>query len=222
MNTRINGLEHIVQCLRTLESYGYDTVALWREHNEWLATLDERKPTDLDRHWATRADAPTPIEQHFIQELRFPIYANDDSSDLEHYELKPTGWRVEKQYRPELLSGSNCFKDRQYTLTPGQRDVLRTRHGLTPAAVVVVTDVALFTGTSVVWSVTIKSAEHIDPRRRKHVLSEVVIAPASKFFQDGAAIDKAREAEAVEADLKAVKKGAAPTTARVKALQYFD
>lgn len=205
--------------MRTLEAYGYNTAPLWKEHNDWLATIDERQPTDEDRTWATRKTQPSSLEQHFIQELKFPIYANDDN--MPNHLRVPVGWRTEKQYKPELLSSGNCFKDRHFCLTPGQREVLRNRHGLTPAQTIIITDVALFPNTNIIWSFTLKSAEHVDIRRRKHVLLEVVIAPAAQFFKDGAALDKEREAEAVEKDLKRVSKGGEAKTVRVKALQYY-
>lgn len=216
-NQRINGIEHVETALRTLESYGYNTSSVWAEHNEWLKTLDTRNPTELDAVWATRNDKPSSIEEHFIQNLRFPIYADDHQPGD-----APIGWRDEKQYGPELLTAANCFVDRQFTLTPGMRDTLRERHGLTPAKTVIINHVVTFPGTNIIWQFGIKSAEHIDPRRRKHVLVEAVITPASEFFQVSAARDKEREAEKAQEDAKRVKKGLAPISVKAKALQYFE
>ena len=190
-NTRINGIEHIEQALRTLESYGYDTSTVWAEHNEWLKTQDTRECTDYDRTWATRAKAPSSVEEHSVSGLF------------------------------ECLTATNCFVDRQYSLSPAARDVLRERHGLTPAMVVLTTSVVTYPGTDVVWSLTIKSAEHIDPRRRKHVLVEAVIQPASKFFEAVSIREKEREAEAEEADKKRVKRGEEPKSVKAKAAAYL-
>ena len=216
-NTRINGIEQIETALRTLESYGYDTASVWAEHNEWLKQRDNRTITDHDIQWATRNEKPPSIEEHFIQMLKFPVYAEDRKPGD-----APITWREERQYGPELLCAANCFIDRQFTLTPGMRDTLRERHGLTPAKTIIVTHAAMFPGTNVIWQFAIKSAEHIDPRRRKHVLVEAVITPAAEFFEVSAARDKEREAKKAQEDEKRVKKGLAPISVRAKALQYFE
>lgn len=216
-NTRINGIEQIETALRNLEAYGYDTASVWAEHNAWLRSMDTRPPSEFDAVWATRNEKPSSIEEHFVQLLKFPVYA--DPTDRT---AGPIGWREEKEYGPELLTAANCFPDRQFTLTPGMRDTLRERHGLTPAKHVVVTHAAMFPNTNIVWQFTIKSAEHVDPRRRRHVLIEAVITPASEFFNVAAQRDREREAEKEQEDAKRVKKGEEPRTAKMKALQYFE
>ncbi len=220
MNSRLNAIPTIETAMRLLESYGYDTTTLWTEHHSWLAQFDERKPTDHDHKWATRADAPSPIEQHFIRELKFPIYADGAIPGS-----PPIGWRTEKEYGPERLSASNAFPDRQFTLSPGQRDVLRTAHGLTPTQVVVLRNVVTFPGTNVLYQITIVSAEHIDPRRRNHVLVSAVIN-AAEFFEKASERDKEREAARAEADEKAdkkrVAKGESPRSVKRLALTYFE
>lgn len=214
---RINGIEQIEAALRCLESYGYPTAEAWQFHNEWQASMDVRSITDNDVKWASRADKQSSIEDHFVQVLRFPIYGPD------HQEGDaPVGWREERQYAPELLTASGCFADRQYQLTSGQRDVLREKHGLTPAKTVIITNVTTFKATNVIASFTIRSAEHIDPRRRRHVLVEAVIAPAAQFFEQASMKDKEREAENAREDAVRVGRGESPKTVKQKALQYYE
>ena len=191
-NTRINGIEQVEQALRTLEAYGYNTEPVWAEHNEWLRTLDTRPVTAFDVTWATRNIAPSSVEEHFLG------------------------------HEPELLRAAVAFEDRHFVLTPGQRDTLRERHGLTPARHVILVNVQTFPQTNVIASFTIKSAEHIDVRRRRHVLVEAVVINAAEFFEQGAARDKEREAELAEADTKRVKKGGEPKTAKGRALVYME
>lgn len=159
MNTRINAIEHIEQALRTLEAYEYDTKSVWAEHNAWLQTLDAREPDAEDFAWATQNAAPSSILEH----------AGDGKF--------------------EQLTAGNCFVGRQFTLSSGQRDLLRERHGLTPTREVEITNVTTFKDTNIIWSFSLKSTEHIDPRRRKHVLVETTIAPAAHFFKNAAHLD---------------------------------
>lgn len=164
-NTRINAIDQIETALKLLTSQGYDTHAIWEDHNAWLLTLDTRECTDDDRRWATQNPMPSTIEEHFVDG------------------------------EPELLTAARCHVGRQYTLSPGQRDVLRERYGLTPTMTVKATNVELFSAEDVIWSVTLKSTEHVDPKRR-HVLNEVVLCPAATFFRDADIKDKERELEA--------------------------
>lgn len=220
-NSRINGIEQIEAALRTLEAYGYCTLPLWTEHNDWLASSERSEPTEADYTWAKQGEAPSNIEDHLIQILKFPLYAKDAQRGE-----PPIGWREEKKYGFEVLSAANCFSNRQYTLSSGQRDILRSRHGMTPTKDVLIQDVALFKGTNLISQFTLCSTEHIDVRRRRHVLTEVVICPASAFFSQAAARDKEREAEQAEreeaTDAKRVKAGKEPISTRAKAMQYFE
>ena len=121
----------------------------------------------------------------------------------------------------EVLTAARCFAGRQYTLSPGQRDVLREQYGLTPTQDVVITNVVVFKGTSLIRHFTLESTEHIDPRRRRHVLVAAVVS-AARFFERSAERDKEREEEAEVEDTKRVKKGGKPKTAKGLALQYFE
>ena len=207
-NARINALPQIETAIRILESFGYEIQPLWTEHHAWLQHYDTRTPTDHDSTWATRNAAPASIEAHFVQVLKHPIYGDDPSNG-------PIGWEEEKQYGPVLFSAADCFTDRQFTLTGGMRDVLRQAHGLTPTKVVVVTNAVVFPGTNILSQFTIKSALHVDPKQRRHVLIEAVISPAAKFFEQASRLDKAREEEKVKAERKG------PTEHIAKALEYY-
>lgn len=120
------------------------------------------------------------------------------------------------------LSAAQCFGDRQFLLTPGQRDILRDKFGLTPTKVVVVQNVALFKDSVLVSGFTLKSAEHVDPRLRTKVLNSVYIHNAAEFFELGHLKDKEREAAREEADAEKVKAGGRPRTAKNLALQYIE
>lgn len=160
---RLNSIEQIETALKCLTSHGYATEALWAEHKAWVDSLDARQPTDDDRKWASRSAKPVGMKDHFANGL------------------------------PEVLTAAQAWEGRQYLLSPGQRDVLRERYGLTPSKVVEVVEVGMFAGTSIIHSITLKSALHVEEHKRKHVLSAVVISPAADFFSTAAAKDAARQ-----------------------------
>jgi hypothetical protein len=178
---RINALEQIETALRCLTSYGYETAPLWKEHHEWLQSTELREPTDDDRHWATRAGEPSSVADHFRDNL------------------------------PEPLSAAQCWEGRQYTLTPGQRAYLRDRYGLTPTRVVELIEVGLFRTTNIVHTFVLRSAEHVDEQRRRHVLNAVCITNAAEFFERAAQLDKQREEETAA---QAATKESTPKTSR--------
>lgn len=190
-NSRINGIEQIEAAMRTLEAYGYTTLPLWTEHNEWLAASEARLPDLEDHKWCQQFEPSTTADHSSAGEF-------------------------------EVLTAARCHSGRQYTLSSGQRDVLRSRHGMTPTKDILIRDVALFKGTNLISQFTLCSTEHIDVRRRRHVLTEVVIAPASAFFSKAAQLDKEREAEREQVDAKRVKEGKAPISVKAKAMQYFE
>lgn len=218
-NSRINAIEQIEANLRNLEAYGYNTSHIWAEHNAWLLTLDTQQVTEFDKLWATRNVEPTNITEHLAEEHTrlVPIVHKTKRN-----KIVIVGMKEEKYDDIETLRAATAFPDRQYTLSSGQRTTLKERHGLTPAKVVVLTNVTTYPGTNIIWSLTIKSAEHIDPRRRRHVLVEAVIQPASQFFAAAAEREKEAEIERDEADAKRVKKGEEPRSAKQKALTYFE
>lgn len=85
---------------------------------------------------------------------------------------------------------------RAYSLTPGQRDYIRDHHNMTPAPLVEVIECAVYIGSQYIRRVTLRSVEHIDPRRRK-VINKFTIDRWGHFMSEALANDKAR-AEAKE------------------------
>ncbi len=187
-NTRINAVEQIEVALKMLTSYGYNTAPIWHEHAEWLDSVDGTGEINDDVRRYAENAKVTPIADHFVD------------GEI------------------EVLSAAHVVVGHQYTLSSGQRDILRERYGLTPTSVVVVTDLGFFRGTQYISSITIKSAQHVDPRIRTRVLNEVVLRPAWQFFRDSAAKDKAREDEA--AAKEEIVRVSKPKSATSIALQY--
>tara|TARA_R110000868_G_scaffold160977_5_gene390830 strand:- start:1906 stop:2727 length:822 start_codon:yes stop_codon:yes gene_type:complete len=121
----------------------------------------------------------------FVQHKAFETaHESAQPSELDHKyatrlaTLPPLG----EHFEAMVLAASRCFKGRQYLLTPGQRALLRQRYGLTPTREVVVSEVELFEGTSVIRSFAIKSTLVVADRR--HLLDAAVICPASDFFAE--------------------------------------
>lgn len=219
--TRINAIEAIETALRVLVAHGYEAGAAgWREHEAWLATLERRTPTEFDFKWATRAPSPTAIAEHLQEKHVYMIPVKKEDGR--------TFWIKNELWENETLKASNCFAGRNFTLSPGQRQVLRERHGLTPSHVVEVTNVTTFPAPNahVMVSFTLKSAVHVDPRRRAHVLNEVVISNAAQFFAKAEESDKAREAEAAyraeKRDAEVAKKGGQPKSSKARAMMYYE
>lgn len=106
---------------------------------------------------------------------------------------------LSEHWENPLLRASRLVVGRQFTLTPGQRSVLRNRTGLTPTEKIEVTAMVMYPGTQVVFSMTLRSCLHVDPRLRKHLLVETVLQPAAEFFRDGKHEDDRLAAEAEKA-----------------------
>lgn len=94
-----------------------------------------------------------------------------------------------------LLSNSNAYVGWQYELTPGQREWLRSRFGMTPARTVSIENLSTWRGTAHPRTMTLRSGEHVNPSLRKHTLSSCTITCVGTFFRESIAIDKAREEE---------------------------
>ena len=188
--------------LRLLTAEGFDTRQLWHAHNERCQNEDKRAPTEHDEKWATRAEAPTPVAEHLMEEhvVMFRITLDDGRKIF----IKQT------TIDPEILTASNCFPDRQYTLSPGQRDVLRERYGLQLSKIMIVTNVEMFPGTNVIASFQLEAGRHIDPRNKGAVLVKAVVRPAADFFEAGAK----REKEAEERREEQRANGKKPSTVR--------
>ncbi len=83
---------------------------------------------------------------------------------------------------------------RSYTLTPGQRTVLRDRYGMTPTKTVVVEEIAIWPAApTCVRHVILRSNEHV-PNTRKHVLNRAIIDDWVSFCDAALTIDS-QEAE---------------------------
>ena len=96
---------------------------------------------------------------------------------------------------------------RAYSLTPAQRDVVRSWFNMTPAKLVEVLDIAFFpvsvanrseTVQSLIprhiMHVVLRSVEHVE-ERRKHVINKFTIAPWGRFMHEV----QVREAEILQA-----------------------
>lgn len=163
-NTRINSLAQVESALRVLTAQGYDTQALWAEHNAWLEAMERRPVTEFDRQWATRL-ARMSLGEH---------YSRVKDRD---------GWDVGNE--AAVLAASLCHAGRQFRLSPGQRAVLREWYGLTPTRLVELVGVETFADCDVISAFTIRNAQHIDARERRHALVEVRVHPAAEFFAAG-------------------------------------
>ena len=194
--------ENIETALHLLTAKGFDTKALWLAHNARLHDDGKREPTEHDEKWATRAAEPTPIAEHLMEEhvSMFRITLDDGRQVF----IKQT------TIDPEILTAANCFPDRQYTLSPGQREVLRERYGLQLSKVMIVTNVEMFPGTNIIASFRLEAGRHIDPRNKGAVLVKAVVRPAADFFEAGAK----REKEAEERREEQRANGKKPSTVR--------
>lgn len=92
-------------------------------------------------------------------------------------------WRGQKQ----VLSPTNIFKGYSYTLSPGQRQWLRDNYGMTPTETVTILDLGVWPGNHP-KSITLRSDEHVDPRRR-HVLVKATITRPGRFFHEAQQLD---------------------------------
>jgi hypothetical protein len=91
--------------------------------------------------------------------------------------------------RPTL--GCGMVVGRAYELTPGQRDVLRERFGMTPSRLVRVDEVAMFDGGQMIKRVILHSEEHV-PSNRRHLMVAVVIDHWGEFMDAAQAKDAQR------------------------------
>lgn len=103
-----------------------------------------------------------------------------------------------------VLSARNATLGRQYQLSKFQRDVLRERWGMTPAREVEVVQLETFAGEDVIMCLVLRSCEHVDLARRKHVMREVVLKPAWDFFASAARLE-AEHIEQLEVDRMAAR-----------------
>jgi hypothetical protein len=93
--------------------------------------------------------------------------------------------------RPMLNCG--LAVGRAYSLTPGQRDVIREWFNVTPAPLIEVVNVTMFDDGVHIRSVRLKSVEHVDPRRRR-MLVQFCINSWGEFMSLAKQYDDDRQA----------------------------
>lgn len=102
---------------------------------------------------------------------------------------------------PQVLDAGCMWGGYSYSLTPGQRSVLRDTYGMTPTQTVTVEWVELWPGTQHPRTMKLKSDIHIDPRNRKHVLTSCVIRDVAAFFTTALRLDNAEDASKTKRNL---------------------
>lgn len=148
--------------LRTLDVHGFATQELWRELASRIATYERGTPGEADMRYTCPTVAPD-IATHFTE-----------------------------GGVPQELSASVMWAGYSYSLTPGQRAVLRDTYGLTPTQTVTVDFIEMWPGTQHPRSVKLRSDVHVDPRNRRHVLTQCVIRDVATFFADAQEHDNAQ------------------------------
>ena len=103
--------------------------------------------------------------------------------------------------RNPTLEAGKMWEGYSYTLSPGQRAVLRETYGLTPTATVTLGWVERWPGTSHPHSMMLKSDVHVDPRNRKHVLAQCVIRNVGEFLRVASEADSAEDGTARKSSL---------------------
>lgn len=131
--------------------------------------------------------------------------------------------------RPEL--SCRLVVGRAYSLTPGQRDVIRERWGMTPAPLIEVVEVALFSESKYVKRVVLRNCEHVDLSRRRHVVTKLTIDSWGQFMSAAKQKDQEREearevveraTEDVLADKPAKGKKPAQTPSVAQLADYYN
>lgn len=107
----------------------------------------------------------------------------DDDRRYELPEVAPSLLEHFLDGENQVLSPTKMWNGYSYTLTPGQRGLLRDLYELTPTATVTLAWVEPWPGTRHPYRMKLVSDLHIDPRLRKHVLKEVVINKVGEFFR---------------------------------------
>lgn len=153
---RQNNLPTIESALHLLTAFGYDTSALWVEHNEWLQSEEDMPIGPKDAVWSTNRGRNPTTGAHFDAGVN------------------------------EVLTAWNAANGFSYTLSAGQRRYLRNRYGMTPTSTVTIDRVAYFKGTNVIHTMLLTSDEHVPNSRRRHVLNEVVLIATDFFERSSA------------------------------------
>jgi hypothetical protein len=180
-NTPIDGeaLVKINEAVGVLNDYGYNTARVM----EWLAgRLEEQRvqPTEVDRLWPLAGKVS--ITEHLVPNVK-EIVKSASGVDV----VLSHGSAAE---RPTL--SCRLQVGMAYSLTPGQRDVIRDRFHMTPAPLVEVIECAMYADNVHIRRVTLKSCEHVDPRRRA-VMTKFSIDEWGQFCADAKRRDIDRE-----------------------------
>lgn len=120
------------------------------------------------------------------------VERGDPSPEDFRYALPQVPPKTEEHFidgRPQDLAVSVMWPGFSYSLTPGQRAVLRDTYGMTPSQTGTVAWVEKWEGTVHARSFKLTADVHVDPRRRTHVLSSVVIRKVGEFFKSAAERD---------------------------------
>lgn len=149
-----------------------------------------------------------------------------EATDLDRkYELPVDRPTIPEHFlngRPQVLDASHAWPGYSYSLSPGQRDWLRSNYGLTPTMTVTLITITRWPGTRHPQMMHLRSDIHIDPRHRKHVLVDAVIREPGRFFTESAARDAEIAAEKLkEAESKPEKAAKARATKHLASVDDY-
>lgn len=173
------GLRAINGAIRTLGEWGLPTRLV-------MEALDERlqeqrvQPTEVDRLWPLARRIS--ITEHLVPNVK-EVVTSAAGVDV----VLSHGSAAE---RPTL--SCRLQVGMAYSLTPGQRDVIRDRFNMTPAPLVEVIECAMYSDNIHIRRVTLKSCEHVDPRRRA-MMTKFSIDAWGQFCADAKQRDADRE-----------------------------
>jgi hypothetical protein len=170
-----------------------------------LPTTSQFDPVRFLNEWDTIEDAIGLLKSHGFNmrgtqeqydDWRYICQRQPTADDLK-YKLTPAATASEHlvghgtDERPPL--STRLVVGRAYSLTPGQRDVLRERYGLTPTRTIIVTGYNTFEPVhpGVIRWVTIKSNMHVDDTR-KHILISATIGDFGHFMATAEQRDRDR------------------------------
>lgn len=188
------GLRAINGAIRTLGEWGLPTRLV-------MEALDDRleeqrvQPTEVDRLWPWAGKGKMSITEHLVPNVK-EVVTSASGVDV----VLSHGSAAE---RPTL--SCRLQVGMAYSLTPGQRDVIRDRFNMTPAPLVEVLECAMYEDNVHIRRVTLKSCEHVDPRRRA-MMTKFSIDAWGQFCADA----KQRDADREEAKEKAQSESEAP------------
>jgi len=210
-----DALVKINEAVGVLNDYGYKTGNII----EWLVhRMEEQKaqPTEVDRLWPWAGKGKVSITEHLVPNVK-EVVTSASGVDV----VLSHGSAAE---RPTLSCRMQVGL--AYSLTPGQRDVIRDRFNMTPAPLVEVIECAMYADNIHIRCVTLKSCEHVDPRRRA-MMMKFSIDAWGQFCADAKQRDADREEAKSEATgdgktVKPVKAVKAPSAKAVNLAQLMN